>query len=120
VEASAPEDDVPGPLDRVSETLADVAAVLRQVPEPEWTRCLALVDASRDAASRAAATLAARAAALDPAALGRWRHALTAPLTAIAGWGQLLQLQPEKGDRAVESIERNARRLMELLARLPD
>jgi|RhiMetdeSRZDD1v2_1073273.scaffolds.fasta_scaffold41768_6 hypothetical protein len=108
------------PLDRLTAMLATVVTLLQQAPGPESKRCLAVIDASVMAVGRAAAKLAARPAPPDPEALSRWHHALRGSLTAIAGWAQMLGVQPESAGRAVEAIERNAATLMELLELPPD
>lgn len=112
-------DSEAGPLDRVAESLTSAAAVLRQRRDPEWKRCLALIDAAGVAATAAAARLAARRVPVDREALATWEHAMREPLTAVAGWAQMLRLQPATAARAVPAIERNAARLIEVLRRLP-
>lgn len=57
----------------------------------------------------------------DPETLRHWLHELRTPVTAIAGWVHMLDEVPREATRirATDAIERNAKRLSEVLAHRP-
>jgi len=74
-------------------------------------------------AERAARAQAERASLLMDQFLATVSHELRTPLTAILGWAQMLRsgaLSPEKHERALETVERNAHMQAQLVEDLLD
>ena len=111
-------------LDGLAHSLAGVVALLQRAGGAEGGRLIPVIHPALDAFRAAAAGLTARSAAsASPGSetLAVWLHELRAPITAMAGWAQILTTLPDDTRRipARETIERNVRRLMELLAHPP-
>jgi len=113
--------DVAEPLDRLAQALSRAAETIVRHESADRERLVGQVRDAVAALHRAAAVLSARAAETPPDrdVLGAWLHELRAPITVITGWA--LMLGPERDAathiRAADAIERNAKLLMDLLAR---
>jgi signal transduction histidine kinase len=101
---------------RVTERTAELEAALERLQQAEATQKRLL------ASEMAARSDAEHANRMKDEFLATLSHELRTPLTAILGWAQLLRrpLEPERVQRGLAIIERNARLQAQLIADLLD
>ena len=108
------------PLDRLRSSVGQVLHILGSAAGPEHLQLTRLVDAALDAVSAVVGIVRVERRRRSDA-YSAWLHDLQSPVTAMAGWAQMLRVldDREKRQRARDAIERNARLLEKLLASPP-